>query len=192
MHKILPKVFIFLDRYDDRIFNNNNINIGIIYRNYIEKKREIELIKIAKACKKKKFRLFISNDIKLAIKFKAEGVYVPAFNKKKYFNNLENKKLIIIGSAHNQKEIKKKISQNCTAIFLSPVFKIKKKKENLGLHKFNYLSNQNSVKILALGGISKNNIKKLNLLNIKGFGGIEMFKKKPAYKRPAFLKNYFF
>ena len=192
MHKILPKVFIFLDRYDIRVFNNNSTNIGIIYRNYIEKKREIELIKIAKACKKKKFRLFISNDIKLAIKFKAEGVYIPSFNKKKYFGNLENKNLKIIGSAHNQIEIKKKILQSCTAIFLSPVFKIKKRKKNLGLHKFNYLSNQNSIKILALGGISKNNIRKLNLLNIQGFGGIEMFKKKPAYKRPVFLKNFFF
>ena len=192
MHKILPKIFIFLDQYEKQIFNNNNIDIGIIYRNYDAKKRENELIKIAKACKKKKIQLFISNNIRLAIKFKANGIYIPAFNKNKYFNNLEKKNLIILGSAHNQMEIKKKISQNCNSIFLSPIFKIKKTKINLGLYKFNYLSNQNKINILALGGISENNIKKLNMLNIKGFGGIGLFKKKPAYKRPVFLKNLFF
>ena len=192
MHKILPKIFIFLDQYEKQIFNNNNIDIGIIYRNYDAKKRENELIKIAKACKKKKIQLFISNNIRLAIKFKANGIYIPAFNKNKYFNNLEKKNLIILGSAHNQMEIKKKISQNCNSIFLSLIFKIKKTKKNLGLYKFNYLSNQNKINILALGGISENNIKKLNMLNIKGFGGIGLFKKKPAYKRPVFLKNLFF
>ena len=52
MHKIFPKFFVFLDRYDDQIFKNNNINMGIIYRNYNAEKRENELVKIAKACKK--------------------------------------------------------------------------------------------------------------------------------------------
>ena len=32
----------------------------------------------------------------------------------------------------------------------------------------------------------------LKMLNIKGFAGIGLFKKKPAYKRPVFLKNNFF
>ena len=52
MHNIFPSKFIFLDQYDSKIFENNNINIGIIYRNYRAKKREKELEKIAEACKK--------------------------------------------------------------------------------------------------------------------------------------------
>ena len=82
--------------------------------------------------------------------------------------------------------------QNCNAIFLSPIFYIEKSKKFLGLHKFNYLSYRNNIDIFALGGISRNNIHKLKLLNIKGIGGIRMFKKKPAYKRPVFIKNNFF
>ena len=50
----------------------------------------------------------------------------------------------------------------------------------------------NKINILALGGISENNIRKLKLLYISGFGGIQIFKKKPAYKRPVFIKNNFF
>ena len=81
MHKKLPNLFIFLDQYNNHIFENNNINIGIVYRNYNVQNRETELIKIAKACKKKRYKLFVSNDIKLTLKSKADGIYIPAFNK---------------------------------------------------------------------------------------------------------------
>ena len=192
MHKNFPKFFIFLDKYNSEIFKNKNINIGIIYRNYKDRKRENQLIKIAKACKQNRYQLFVSNDLKLAHKVKADGIYIPSFNKNQYFSNLEKRNIRILGSAHNQKEIHKKITQNCSAIFLSPLFYVKKSKTFLGLHKFNFLSYSNKTKILALGGISENNIRKLKLLYTKGFGGISLFKKKPAYKRPVFLKNNFF
>ena len=161
MHKNLPKFFIFLDEYNSEIFKNKNINIGIIYRNYKDRSRKNQLIKIANACKKNRYQLFVSNDVKLAYKVKAEGIYVPSFNKTKRFLNLEKKNITIIGSAHNQKEIQKKILQNCKAVFLSPLFYIKKSKSFLGLHKFNYLTYLNKIDILALGGISENNIQKL-------------------------------
>ena len=128
----------------------------------------------------------------MAIKVKADGIYIPSFNKTKYFSNLEKKNIVVLGSAHNQKEIQKKNLQNCSAIFLSPVFYIEKSKKFLGLHRFNYLSYANKINIFALGGISENNIRKLKLLYIKGFGGIRISKKKPAFKRPVFIKNNFF
>ena len=192
MHKSLPKFFIFLDKYNNEIFENKNINIGIIYRNYKDRKRESQLIKIAKACKKSNYQLFVSNDIKLALKYKANGIYIPSFNKTKKFFNLEKRNTIILGSAHNQCEIKTKVSQNCKVVFLSPLFFIEKSNKFLGLHKFNYLSQNNKINFFALGGINEKNISKLKLLYSNGFGGIRVFKKKPASKRPVFLKNNFF
>ena len=192
MHRYLPNLFIFLDQYNNQIFENNNINIGVVYRNYNDTKREAELIKIAKACKKKRYKLFVSNDIKLALKVRADGIYIPSFNKTKRFFNLEKKNLIILGSAHNQKEIWEKISQKCQAIFLSPIFYVEKSINFLNVYKFNSLSRSNKVNILALGGITEHNVHKLRLLHAKGFGGIGIFKKKPALKRPVFLKNNFF
>ena len=192
MHKYLPNFFIFLDQYNNQIFENNNTNIGVVYRNYHELKREKELLKIAKACKKKRYKLFVSNDIKLALKVKADGIYIPSFNKTAKFHNLENKNFTILGSAHNQKEIQEKISQKCRAIFLSPAFYVEKSKNFHGINKFNFLTYSNKINLLALGGINENNIRKLRLLNIMGIGGIGLFKKKPALKRPVFLKNNFF
>ena len=186
MHKYLPNSFIFLDQYNNQIFQNNNTNLGVVYRNYNDPKRENELRKIAKACKEKRYQLFVSNDIKLALKVKADGVYIPAFNKSKKFQNLEMKNLKIMGSAHNQKEIYEKISQKCTAIFLTPVFYVKKSNTFLDIYRFNSLSRNNRVTIFALGGITEQNIHKLKILHAKGFGGINIYKKKPAYKRPVF------
>ena len=189
MHKYLPNLYIFLDQYNNQILENNNTNIGIIYRNYKDYKSDIELIKIAKACKKKRYQLFVSNNIKLAIKVRADGIYIPSFNKTKRFNNIEMKNFKILGSAHNQKEIHEKVKQKCQAIFLSPIFFIEKSNSFLDIHKFNFLSLANKVKLFALGGIKENNIRKLRLLTSSGFGGIRIFKKKPAFIRPVFSKK---
>ena len=189
MHKILPNIFIFLDHYNSQIFKKKNTNIGIIYRNYNDRKRENKLAKIAKACRKSRFKLFVSNDSKLALKFKADGIYVPSFNKTKKFSNLEKRNIMILGSAHNQKEIKTKTLQNCEAIFLSPTFYVKKSSKFLDLHKFNYLSRSNKINIMALGGITENNIRKLKLLHANGFGGIQIFKKKTGLQEAGFYKK---
>ena len=114
---------------------------------------------------------------------------VKWFNKTKGFANLEKNNIKILGSAHNQKEIQIKIFQNCSAIFLSPIFYMEKSKRFLGLHQFNYISCRNNIKILALGGISESNILKLKLLNIQGFGGIRMFKKKTGLLKAGFYKE---
>ena len=189
MHKSLPSIFIFLDQYNNQIFKNKNTNIGIIYRNYNSIERENELIKIAKACKRSRYQLFVSDDLRLALKVKAEGIYIPSFNKTKMFRNIEKNNIKILGSAHSQKEIQTKIMQNCSGIFLSPVFYVKKSKTFLNLYKFNNLSRLNKINIYALGGINEKNIRKLNLLYIAGFGGITLFKKKPAFKRPVLIKK---
>ena len=83
MHQRLPSIFIFVAHYNNQIFKNKNINLGVIYRNYRDRDREKQLVKIAKACKKNRYQLFVSNDLKLALKVKANGIYIPSFNKTK-------------------------------------------------------------------------------------------------------------
>ena len=63
-------------------------------------------------------------------------------------------------------------------LFLSSIFK--KNKNYLGLNKFNLLANLTNKKVIALGGITSENIKKLDLANCKGFAGISFFQKKTA------------
>ena len=68
--------------------------------------------------------------------------------------------------------------QNVNAIFLSSIFK--KNKNYLGINKFKSLSLLSNKPFIALGGISHNNIKKLNLTNCLGFAGISFFERRKS------------
>ena len=80
-----------------------------------------------------------------------------------------------MGSAHNLPEIKIKEKQGVEVIFLSPLFMTKNYKKKLGIIKFNILTRLTKKKIIALGGINKNNIKKIKITNAYGFSGISYF-----------------
>ena len=79
-----------------------------------------------------------------------------------------------------------------TVMFLSSIFK--KNKNYLGLNRFKLLSTLTNKKVIALGGISNKNLKKLNLVNCKGFAGISIFQKKngPLKKGPLCNRFYVF
>jgi len=104
-----------------------------------------------------------------------DGVYIPSFNKStKHLSFSFKKKFNLIGSAHNNKEIKIKEKQKVKKIFISSVFK--KNKNYLGINRFKLISNLTKKKVVALGGISKENINKLKLLKSTEFAGISYFK----------------
>jgi thiamine-phosphate pyrophosphorylase len=66
-----------------------------------------------------------------------------------------------------------KEKQMVKIIFLSSIFK--KNKNYLGLNKFKLLSKLTNNKVIALGGISNKNLKKLKLVKCLGFAGISFF-----------------
>ena len=135
------------------------------------------IIKIKKYCKKRGNIFLLSNNIKLAIKLDLDGVYIPSFNKDKgHLSYSFKKSFIVLGSAHNIYEIKTKELQNVKTIFLSSIFK--KNKNYLGFYRFKLLSLLTKKSVIALGGISNNNLKKLSLTSCHGFAGITFFEQK--------------
>ena len=133
---------------------------------------------MVKYCKKNNRKIFISNKFNLALKYNFDGLYIPAFNKLAYNQKFKKKNNFkIIGSAHNYQEIVIKEKQGCEEIFISPIFFNKKNKFFLGIIKFNFLALTTKRKIIALGGINQNNIKRLLCTKSKGFAGISGIKK---------------
>ena len=171
----MMKKYYFISKFDANVINKQDKGTVLIYRNYSVKILDHELIlKIKKYCKKKSIKFYLSNNIKLAIKLDLDGAYIPAFNKSlKHLSYSYKKKFKIIGSAHNIKEIREKEIQNVKKIFLSSLFK--KNKNYLGINKFKLLSKLTNRKIVMLGGISKKNVKRLNLLDQRDFAGISFF-----------------
>ena len=80
--------------------------------------------------------------------------------------------MLLLGSAHNLKEICQKKKQGINVIFLSPTFKVSKSNNFLGVAKFNLLSSFVGGKTIALGGVNKNTIKQIKMLNCYGFASI--------------------
>ena len=175
MHYKIKTKYYFINNFDTNNIDLQDNKTIIIYRNYKSKKiDEFQILKLKNYCKKKGLKFYLSNNIKTAIKLRLDGAYIPSFNKN--FNHLSytyDKYFKIIGSAHNLKEIKIKELQRVEKIFISSLFK--KNKNYLGINKFKCLSNLTKKKIVVLGGISKKNIKKLNLLNNFEFAGISYF-----------------
>ena len=178
MHKLIPKYYYFIDKLDIEEIKNINNKIAVIYRNYQDKPSIYEIKKFRNFCKKKQIKFLVSNYFDIALKLNLDGFYIPSFNTKFYFKkNCYGKNFLIIGSAHNAKELKIKEKQNVKLIFLSPIFKTKKKENYLDIIKFNNLSKISKTPIIALGGINPVNVKKLKMTNAFGLSGISHIKK---------------
>ena len=182
MHINNLRKYYFINKFDTKNIDKQTRNTGIIYRNYDSINDSKIVIKLKKYCKNKGYKFFISNNVKLALNLNLDGAYIPSFNKSvSHLSFSKRKDFLLIGSAHNNKEIKIKEKQGVSVLFLSSIFK--KNKNYLGLNKFKLLKNLTNKKIIALGGVSNENLKKLNLVKCEGFAGISFFQKKTAPKK---------
>ena len=166
--------YYFINKFDPNHIKKLDKDISIIYRNYNSPVDTNLLIKIRDFCKKNRRKLYLSNNVKLALKFNLDGVYLPSFNTdRKHLNYKIKNNFLFIGSAHNLKEIRIKEIQKISQIFISSLFKLEK--NYLGFYKFINLSKLSKSKVIALGGINKNNLKRIFLLKASGYAGISVF-----------------
>ena len=169
--------YYFIKKFDQSHIDKLDKKTNIIFRNYNQQIDEKLILKIKNYCKRRGNKFLISNNIKLAIKFDLDGAYIPSFNREtKHLSFSYKKNFILLGSAHNIQEIRTKELQRVNAIFVSSLFK--KNKNYLGINKFKLLSCLSSKPLVALGGLSYVNLKKLSLTNCFGFAGISFFEQK--------------
>jgi len=177
MHNKILNKYYFIKKFDESHIDKQDKKTIIIFRNYDQVVDRKLILAIKNYCKKKGNKFLISNNIKLAIKLNLDGAYIPSFNKEtKHLSFSYKKNFILLGSAHNFHEIRIKELQGVNAIFLSSLFK--KNKNYLGINKFKLLSCLSSKPLVALGGLSNNNLKKLSLTSCFGFAGISFFEQK--------------
>ncbi len=162
--------YIFIEELNEIIVRNliklkqKKIKIHIIYT-------KKDYLIISKFSKKNKIPLYFINNLRLAIQYKAEGIFLTSSNKS-LKNNIKQTKLKVIGSAHNQFEYTIKKRQRCSIIMLSPIFYNIKYSPNkiLSPIKFNLIALNWNIKVCALGGINNKNIKLINLTKSKSIG----------------------
>ncbi len=168
-------MYYFISEINYSRLKNLDKNISLIWRNKNKETPIKILIELRNFCNKNNRKLYINNNIKLANKIKADGLYISSNNKNLMLkSNILKIKFKILGSAHNLREIKIKELQNVDEIFLSPLFKDKTNKQ-LYIYKYLNLRKTTKMKDVSLGGINKKNIKKLKLIRPFGFAGISYF-----------------
>jgi len=179
MHKLFYKIFYYIDRVDKSHIEKLDKKIHIIFRNYeiVPKRKDLQELRVI--TKKKGIKLYLVQDYKLALSLGFDGVYLPSFNHLLIKKNKKNKNFLILGSAHNLKELRIKEKQGVDFIFISPIFSTKKKR-GIGVVRFNQLSRATNLRIIALGGINQSNLKKLAITKLDGFASINYIKKKYA------------
>ena len=177
MHKKFLKLYYFIEEFKKSIIDKQSKNTAIIYRNYKKNYKISEIVYIRDYCRKKNIKFFLSNNIKLSINLNLDGAYLPSFNESySHLNYSFKKNFILVGSAHNLKEIRIKEKQGVSEIFLSSIFK--KNRNYLGINKFKIISNFTKNQIVALGGISSEKLKLIELTRSVGFAGISYFQAK--------------
>ena len=176
--------YLIIESIKDIDLSNIKISnkFNIIYRNLKQLDEINDLLRFRKICKSKRINFYISNDTKLASIMKADGLYISAYNDDLRLSRLKNSKYMMIGSAHNNREINIKILQGCSEIIFSRLFETSysHKKGYLGIVKFNILQSSIHKNLVPLGGINLTNLNKLNLVNCQSFTVKSEVKKKPA------------
>ena len=174
MHINNFRKYYFINKFDTKNIDKQTSNTSIIYRNYDSIDNSKIITNLKNHCKKKGYKFFLSNNIKLAVNLNLDGAYIPSFSKNtNHLSFSKSKNFLLLGSAHNNKEIKIKESQGVNILFLSSIFK--KNKNYLGINKFKNLSKLTKKKVVPLGGISKDNLHKLKILKNFEFAGISYF-----------------
>ena len=185
MHNRFLQKYYFINKFDTNYIDHQDKNTAIIYRNYNSNNNKDTIIKFKKYCKKKNYKFYLANNTRLAFNLNLDGSYIPSFNKEvNHLSFSKKNNFVLIGSAHNNREIKIKEKQGIKIIILSSIFK--KNKNYLGVNRFKLLSKLSKNKFVALGGVTNQNLKKLKLLKCFGFAGISYFEQKKGPKKGPF------
>jgi len=98
MHNKISNKYYFINKFDQSHIDKQDNETIIIYRNY-NLDIDVKLIlRLKNYCKKKGNKFLLSNNVRLAIKFGLDGIYIPSFNKsKKHLSYSFKKNFIILG-----------------------------------------------------------------------------------------------
>ena len=73
MHNSFLQKYYFINKFDTNYIDRQDKNTAIIYRNYNSNNNKDTIIKFKKYCKKKNYKFYLANNIRLAINLNLDG-----------------------------------------------------------------------------------------------------------------------
>lgn len=175
----LPHIWLMTDpRFGDELLaaiRRLPFRSGVIFRHYEmpERPRRALFRQVAHICRQRGHVLVLADRENAAIRWHADG-----------FHQRSSRRSNTISSAavHNRRELKDAKRKRTDMILLSPLFATASHKGQrpLGRLAFNRLAVQaEGMKVIALGGVTKQKARTLNPQFIHGWAAIDAFRKNP-------------
>ncbi len=151
---------------------------AVIIRHFTRAQKKELCLKIKGLCKKHKVKLLISDDLKLALALRLDGVHFPEQTLKKIAGCGSLKRhrpgFLFTAATHHQRALFWAKRAKIDTALLSPIFPTQSHpgKRHLGCWKFMELTRNHTNPVIALGGVSQKNAQRLSQTQASGFAGI--------------------
>jgi thiamine-phosphate pyrophosphorylase len=180
----LPPLFLFTDPKRTpvplHIAKHLPEGTGIIYRHFGDPEAFDTACALKTIANERNLKLFIGEDIDLALKIKADGVHLRDQNLERALDiRHQYPQLNISGACHSIERLKTIDAKNFDGLFISPIFQSQSPSAigvfPIGLEGIKAFCALSPVAIYGLGGIGPENAKSLITSGLAGFGAIDTF-----------------
>ena len=87
---MLKSIYYYIDNFNKDEIDKLDRFVSIIFRNYSNKINEKEVKDLTNFCRKQRRKVYISNNLRIALKYNFNGIYIPSFNRILKYRNILN------------------------------------------------------------------------------------------------------
>ena len=180
----VPQFYVLTDqdRFDNplvdtlEIFQRLPRGAGVIVRHRDSMQLEALTRAIVPHAHRLGLKVLLAGDVRLALKHHCDGVHLSQARARRGPLRISSlpPEFIISAAAHDGLSLRRAVGARAQVVMLSPVFATLSHPgaNTLGLHRFNNMVAGQNQRIIALGGITTQNVKRLNLGAAYGIGAI--------------------
>ena len=144
---------------------------GVIVRHRDRSSREALARVLLAACRIRGVKLLIADDLKLAVRLRADGVHIPQAHHAHIAEaQMRSTNWLVTASAHDPGSVVQATRAGADAVIVSPLFNTRSHADarGLGISKFQRLAQYARIPVYALGGINSGNVHKLTDMKLAG------------------------
>ncbi|MCR4378850.1 MAG: thiamine phosphate synthase [Rhodospirillales bacterium] len=179
----LPRFFLFSD--DERLPDPAPLlrrlpkKAAVVLRHRDAEQLELLVKRTTPLAHRLNLKVLVANDVRLALHYRCDGVHLSQAQARQGPPCLNPKALppglIITAAAHDAMSLKRAHHAGAHLVMLSPVFATASHPgaKSLGIRRFATLARLSDVPVVALGGITSANLRRLRLTSSWGFAAID-------------------
>lgn len=154
---------------------------GLIFRHYGAPERARLAARVVGACQRRGVRCLIAGDARLALELEADGVHLAEWQLRRGavygLGPLRARRGLITAAAHSLKTALSAQRAGLHGVLVSPVFATKSHEgaDHLGVLRLAHICRKLELPVIALGGVTGDDVRRLEQAGAYGIAGIGLF-----------------